>query len=445
MASLHTSAGGLVYRGVEIIYGCLVVLVAITYTVARKDFWTPSSGDGKTMLKKASRELWSLAESGEEERSITHKFLKLEHGRTQLHYLVPATPPSDGTNNSLVIFLHGFPDSAHLFARQLRSSLRDKAELVALDLPGFGGSDGLSRYGPDEVLNVVAEAITTLKWRFKQRNGDRNPYCVLVGHDWGGVVGMRLVAETSGLFDRAVIINSLYPAYAHEQIEDRLSRGGQLISSWQLGEAAKVVAPVFRQLGMSGYTYMLTLPYPPGRIIPWLSDGLIKAAHDLEYQHMPTKAPDVEATRLAMAYGPSERECLESNADGMGYGSSVLARSRTLPPGDWEGRCCYYGQGLLRDPWTPSYPGFVQPPERHTSRAGSVRKFNYPVSVIFGLRDVALNPPIMLDGIDQCFFDDPKGEKSTITRLPDCGHWSVLEDAGSQAIEEVLASLLAGR
>lgn len=92
--------------------------------------------------------------------------------------------PTDST--TLIIFLHGFPDTCYLWEAQLRSSLASKAQLVALDLPGCGGSDSHSFYGPDEMLNAVAEAIVQLKGRYLRRSTESGSEqkSVLVSHDW---------------------------------------------------------------------------------------------------------------------------------------------------------------------------------------------------------------------------------------------------------------------
>jgi hypothetical protein len=64
------------------------------------------------------------------------------------------------------------------------------------------------------------------------------------------------------------------------------------------------------------------------------------------------------------------------------------------------------------------------------------------------LKDIALDPRIVLDGIEEHFLaesDDPLQAsilaKERITRLPDCGHWSVLEDGGVEALKKVLARI----
>jgi pimeloyl-ACP methyl ester carboxylesterase len=101
-----------------------------------------------------------------------------------MHYLSIESTPADA--NTLIIFLHGFPDTCYLWEQQLRSSLASKAKLVALDLPGCGGSDSHSFYGPDEILNAVAEAIVQLKVQYlhKPASTTSTQRSMLVSHDW---------------------------------------------------------------------------------------------------------------------------------------------------------------------------------------------------------------------------------------------------------------------
>lgn len=101
-----------------------------------------------------------------------------------MHYLANEKTPKD--TNTLMIYLHGFPDTCWLWEQQLRSGLSSKAHLVALDLPGCGGSDSHSFYGPNEILNAVSEAVVQLKSRYlKESPVSGSPQrSVLVSHDW---------------------------------------------------------------------------------------------------------------------------------------------------------------------------------------------------------------------------------------------------------------------
>lgn len=146
-----------------------------------------------------------------------------------------------------------------------------------------------------------------------------------------------------------------------------------------------------------------------------------------------------------MACGPGPAECETSNVDGIKYGPSVLARSYTDPPGDWDQKVRLYSEGLLREAWTPSYQ------EGQTVRPGqtSAQKFRCPVNMIFGMKDVALDPRVVVDGIEK-YFNEASGDAvadathagKRIVKLPDCGHWSILEEECVIALDKVLQEVV---
>jgi len=210
---VFNGAGVLGIQGFAIAYGLFTLFLAILYSLTRKDTWV-KDGDDELRFKKgrsrsiesnqkgheltfsdtACKKLWSLSDS-EKDSDISHDFLTLQNG-LQMHYISTAdvAQPTD----SLIIFLHGFPDSCYIWDQQLRSDLANKAKLVALDLPGCGGSDSHSRYGPDEILNAVAEAIVQLKDRYLSTTSkSTSPQkSILVSHDW--YVSKPLVDSKSG-------------------------------------------------------------------------------------------------------------------------------------------------------------------------------------------------------------------------------------------------------
>lgn len=180
-------------------YGLFALGLAVLYSLSRSDTWRRSTDQERQELQKgtthqslegvliltdlifiACKKLWSLSTDDDE---LSHNFLTLENG-LQIHYLANEKTTED--IDTLVIYLHGFPDTCWLWEQQLRSSLSSKAHLVALDLPGCGGSDSHSFYGPDEILNAVAEAIVQLKGRYlEESSGSGSPQrSVLVSHDW---------------------------------------------------------------------------------------------------------------------------------------------------------------------------------------------------------------------------------------------------------------------
>jgi pimeloyl-ACP methyl ester carboxylesterase len=102
--------------------------------------------------------------------------------------------------------VHGFPDSYLLWRHLLQDpALQQTNTLIALDLPGYGGSDGLPNYGPNEMLETMAETIIALRKQFLQ-DGRK---CVVVSHDWGALTCARLASEASELADRWLITSAI--------------------------------------------------------------------------------------------------------------------------------------------------------------------------------------------------------------------------------------------
>lgn len=127
---------------------------------------------------------------------------------------VSAGSPSAGHRN-LIVFLHGFPDSWALWRHIIASpALRVSNVLVALDLPGYGGSDGLRRYGATDVLEAVTEFVIGMRRLYGIDSEqdiariERTPGVIIVGHDWGCIIGARLAAEAPQLADRFILSNA---------------------------------------------------------------------------------------------------------------------------------------------------------------------------------------------------------------------------------------------
>jgi pimeloyl-ACP methyl ester carboxylesterase len=61
----------------------------------------------------------------------------------------------------------GFPDSFVLWRHFLQSSsLQNDNILIAVDLPGYGGSDSLPAYDPNEVLGTLTEFVIGVREQF---------------------------------------------------------------------------------------------------------------------------------------------------------------------------------------------------------------------------------------------------------------------------------------
>jgi pimeloyl-ACP methyl ester carboxylesterase len=114
------------------------------------------------------------------------------------------------SDKPLVIFVHGFPDSWAIWRHIVSSpSLQEAANLVAIDLPGYGGSEGLEKYSATRVLEKMTELILTLRTQYGVDDGSKTckKKTIIVAHDWGCVISMRLAAEVPSLADRFILSN----------------------------------------------------------------------------------------------------------------------------------------------------------------------------------------------------------------------------------------------
>lgn len=134
----------------------------------------------------------------------------------KLHYLTNiATPdPFAPRSKNLVIFLHGFPDTCLSWRFVTESpTLRQHTTLIAVDLPGFGGSDSLPRYSATEVLESLTEFIVAMREQYMSVDNESGQgecqvnKVLIVGHDWGCVLSYRLAAEAPSLADRFILTN----------------------------------------------------------------------------------------------------------------------------------------------------------------------------------------------------------------------------------------------
>lgn len=212
----------------------------------------------KRELEKATHDLWSLDTPAE--NSLKHNFLLLPNG-LQLHYLSRQKDTRDHKAQVLIIFLHGFPDSSYLWSNLLSSDLLSpNAALISLDLPGFGGSDSLPSYAPNDILPTVAIAIAELRKKHAGR-------CIVVAHDWGGAIASRVAARTHGLVDHLVLVNSLFPLHFRTTLGRRVKRAVGSVSAWWqqplrtglLQVAREEGAVFFAQLFKSHYVRDMTL------------------------------------------------------------------------------------------------------------------------------------------------------------------------------------------
>jgi pimeloyl-ACP methyl ester carboxylesterase len=109
----------------------------------------------------------------------------------------------EGSDNQkpAILFLHGWPESWVLYEK-LMLALKEEFHVVAIDLPGVGGS----------ITPPVANDKRTLAKYISgliQKLGLRDT--TLVGHDAGGQIAYAFLHAYSDTITRAVIMNTAVP------------------------------------------------------------------------------------------------------------------------------------------------------------------------------------------------------------------------------------------
>ncbi len=111
-----------------------------------------------------------------------------------------AFPVVDHGRGPVVLLLHGFPDSRHLWRNQVPALVEAGFRVIAPDLRGFGEAPRPPAVEAYRYVELVADVIGILDALGVERTG-------LVGHDWGAALSWRLVAVHPERFDRLVAIS----------------------------------------------------------------------------------------------------------------------------------------------------------------------------------------------------------------------------------------------
>ncbi|HXH76240.1 MAG TPA: alpha/beta fold hydrolase [Bacteriovoracaceae bacterium] len=116
---------------------------------------------------------------------LRHGFVVTQQSpEVKIHYVESNNRP----HNPLIIFLHGFPEHWYSWGDYLHAVANEGYHGVALDLRGYNESSKPSEveeYRLDKLVEDVCAVI--------QHFGNKSTF--VVGHDWGGVIGIRALSR----------------------------------------------------------------------------------------------------------------------------------------------------------------------------------------------------------------------------------------------------------
>lgn len=123
-------------------------------------------------------------------------------GQSGLRMAYVTDGPADGP---VVLLLHGEPSWSFLYRSMLPVLARAGLRVIAPDLPGFGRSDKPAEAADHSYARHVEWMRSFAFDALDLRDA------TLVGQDWGGLIGLRLVAEHPDRFAAVVAANTGLP------------------------------------------------------------------------------------------------------------------------------------------------------------------------------------------------------------------------------------------
>jgi len=121
----------------------------------------------------------------------------------------------------LVLLLHGFPESAHAWRKQI-PALADRFRVVAPDLRGYAESERPPHVSDYRMPVLVADIVGLIEALGEER-------AHIVGHDWGGAIAWAAAQTRPAIVDRLVVLNCPHPLPLQRALRS-LSR--QVLRSW---------------------------------------------------------------------------------------------------------------------------------------------------------------------------------------------------------------------
>jgi len=199
-------------------------------------------------------------------------------GKLRVHYVDEG--PRDG---NVVVFLHGNPTWSYDWRKIIPPTAEAGNRVIALDMVGLGRSDK-----PNEMADYsVAKHVEWMRQAMIDELDLRD--ITLVGHDWGGIIGPRIVALHPNRFSRLVISNSGLPSRdPAEPLPDPVPEATGLLGGFQKMVRNNPNWDLWNTIQM----------YTPAK----LPQGVIDAFHapfpDSSYLHGPRQYTQMLPTRV---------------------------------------------------------------------------------------------------------------------------------------------------
>lgn len=133
--------------------------------------------------------------------------------RRSLQYTYYVSTPRNSTDQSpALLFLHGFPDSAHLWVRVIEKLGEVSHKIIVPDCLGYAGTDkptDTNLYAYKDQAEDIADILSN-------ENASKT---IIIGHDWGSALAQRTYLHKRHLFSGVVLINIGYMVPTNEPFD----------------------------------------------------------------------------------------------------------------------------------------------------------------------------------------------------------------------------------
>jgi len=149
-----------------------------------------------TVLRTPNEQFKNLKDYSFKENFIE---FKIDNDFVRMHYI-----DENSQSKDVVLLLHGEPTWSYLYRHMIPILVKAGKRVIAPDLIGFGKSDKLSKredYSYEKHVSWTSNIIKELNLN----------NITFFGQDWGGLIGLRLVANNPDLFKGMLLANTSLP------------------------------------------------------------------------------------------------------------------------------------------------------------------------------------------------------------------------------------------
>lgn len=141
---------------------------------------------------------------------MQERFLNLQHNKHELKIRYLESDKNEVERRQYLLFIHGLGSSADRWL-DIPDALSLYFHTLAIDLPGFGGSDKPldMNYTIEAFSDIVRQFIDKIRITEEDQGNNKPRTITLVGHSLGGYIASRIAAaDNSNSLDKLVLVDS---------------------------------------------------------------------------------------------------------------------------------------------------------------------------------------------------------------------------------------------